>query len=356
MPHDSPRGTRTPVPKRRFGPLQREVGVIGQGTWYIEEGGSASAIAALRRGIDLGMTHIDTAEMYGAGAAEKVVGDAIADRRDEVFLVSKVMPQNASRQGTKIACERSLTRLKTGWLDCYLLHWPGSHPLEDTFAAFDTLREEGKILSWGVSNFDVPDLEEAWRIAGDSSIVRDRTCRIGLVRTAPPRRHRLQPVRAWRFSRQADTGRPPACGYRAGTWRDCATDRARVSDAVAFGLPDSQGIDRRACRRECRRVGHRAVAGGNRTDRCRLSAWSAPPQAADDLTAGTGDGGRYSSRSNRRYARSHSLVAGFLRSSSMILKDSARARHKAPATSGNRACVSSPMARSLGGSRISPAR
>lgn len=171
MPHDSPRGTRTPVPKRRFGPLQREVGVIGQGTWYIEEGGSASAIAALRRGIDLGMNHIDTAEMYGAGAAEKVVGDAIADRRDEVFLVSKVMPQNASRQGTKIACERSLTRLKTGWLDCYLLHWPGSHPLEDTFAAFDTLREEGKILSWGVSNFDVPDLEEAWRIAGDSSIV-----------------------------------------------------------------------------------------------------------------------------------------------------------------------------------------
>ncbi len=170
MPHDSPRSTRIPVPQRRFGPLQREVGVIGQGTWYIEEGDPASVIAALRRGIDLGMNHIDTAEMYGGGAAEKVVGDAIADRRDDVFLVSKVMPQNASRPGTKIACERSLTRLKTGWLDCYLLHWPGSHPLEDTFAAFDTLREEGKILSWGVSNFDVPDLEEAWRIAGESIV------------------------------------------------------------------------------------------------------------------------------------------------------------------------------------------
>lgn len=159
---------------RRFGPLQREVGVIGQGTWYIEEGDPVSAIAALRRGIDLGMNHIDTAEMYGAGAAEKMVGDAIAGRRDDVFLVSKVMPQNASRQGTKIACEKSLTRLKTHWLDCYLLHWSGSHPLEDTFAAFDTLREEGKILSWGVSNFDVPDLEEAWQIAGESSMVCDQ--------------------------------------------------------------------------------------------------------------------------------------------------------------------------------------
>lgn len=171
MPHDSPRSARTRVPKRRFGPLQREVGIIGQGTWYIEQGDPASAIAALRRGIDLGMNHIDTAEMYGAGAAEELAGDAIAGRRDEIFLVSKVMPQNASRLGTKIACERSLTRLKTGWLDCYLLHWRGPYPLEDTFAAFEALREEGKILSYGVSNFDVPDLEEAWQIAGESSIV-----------------------------------------------------------------------------------------------------------------------------------------------------------------------------------------
>ena len=113
------------------------------------------------------MNHIDTAEMYGAGAAEELVGDAIAGRRDEVFLVSKVLPQNASRLGTKIACERSLTHLKTDRLDCYLLHWRGPHPLEDTFAAFDALREEGKILSYGVSNFDVPDLEEAWEIAGE---------------------------------------------------------------------------------------------------------------------------------------------------------------------------------------------
>ena len=171
MPRNGRRSARTGVQKRRFGPLQREVSIIGQGTWYIEDGDPAAAIAALRRGIDLGMNHIDTAEMYGAGAAERLVGEAIAGRRDEVFLVSKVLPQNASRQGTKAACERSLAHLKTDWLDCYLLHWRGPHPLEDTFAAFDALRQEGKILSYGVSNFDVPDLEEAWEIDGESSIV-----------------------------------------------------------------------------------------------------------------------------------------------------------------------------------------
>ncbi len=155
---------------RRFGPTQREVAVIGQGTWYIENARRASAIAALRRGLDLGMTHIDTAELYGSGAAEEVVAEAIAGRRDEVFLVSKVLPQNASRKGTMLACERSLARLQTNRLDCYLLHWRGQHPLEDTIAAFEQLRRDGKILSWGVSNFDVSDLEEARKIAGDGRI------------------------------------------------------------------------------------------------------------------------------------------------------------------------------------------
>src|ERR1700722_4131859 len=164
------RGTRTSVQKRRFGPLQREVSIIGQGTWYIEEGDPGSAIAALRRGIDLGMNHIDTAEMYGAGAAEELVGDAIAGRRDEVFLVSKVLPQNASRLGTKIACERSLTHLKTDWLDCYLLHWRGPHPLEDTFAAFDALRAEGKILSYGVSNFKYRILKRHRRLRANRGL------------------------------------------------------------------------------------------------------------------------------------------------------------------------------------------
>ena len=154
--------------RRPFGPVPREVAVIGQGTWYIDDAHRPTAVAALRRGLDLGMTHIDTAEMYGD--AEIVVGEAIAGRRDEVFLVSKVLPSNASRAGTVAACERSLARLRTDRLDCYLLHWPGSHRLEDTFAGFERLREQGKILSWGVSNFDVPDLDAAWKAGGEGRI------------------------------------------------------------------------------------------------------------------------------------------------------------------------------------------
>jgi diketogulonate reductase-like aldo/keto reductase len=156
--------------QRQFGPTQREVAVIGQGTWNIEAGNRAAAIAALRRGLDLGMTHIDTAEMYGSGAAEEIVGEAIARRRAEVFLVSKVLPHNASRRGTVAACEQSLARLQTDRLDCYLLHWRGAYPLEDTIAAFEQLRRAGKVLSWGVSNLDAPDLEEAHKIAGAGAI------------------------------------------------------------------------------------------------------------------------------------------------------------------------------------------
>jgi diketogulonate reductase-like aldo/keto reductase len=147
--------------QRSFGGTGRPVAVVGQGTWYIERSARAAAVAALRRGLDLGMTHIDTAEMYGSGAAEELVGEAIAGRRDNVFLVSKVLPHNASRQGTVAACERSLGRLRTERLDCYLLHWRGRHPLEETIAGFEMLQGAGKILTWGVSNFDVADLEEA---------------------------------------------------------------------------------------------------------------------------------------------------------------------------------------------------
>ncbi len=153
-----------------FGPARVSVPAIGQGTWYIEQGRRAAAIAALRRGLDAGMTHVDTAELYGSGKAEEIVAEAIAGRRDEIFLVSKVMPQNASRAGTIAACERSLARLKTDRLDCYLLHWRGRHPLADTIAAFEELRDAGKILSWGVSNFDADDLDEAEAIAGPGKI------------------------------------------------------------------------------------------------------------------------------------------------------------------------------------------
>ncbi len=156
--------------QRPFGFTKRRVSAIGQGTWNMETSSRAAAASALRRGLDLGMTHIDTAEMYGMGAAEEIIAEAIAGRRDETFLVSKVLPNNASRKGTIAACEKSLARLKTDRLDCYLLHWRGQHPLADTIAAFTQLQSAGKILSWGVSNFDVPDLEEARKIAGAGRI------------------------------------------------------------------------------------------------------------------------------------------------------------------------------------------
>ncbi len=152
---------------RAFGGTGRRVAPVGQGSWKIEESAAQSAVAAMRRGLDLGLTHIDTAEMYGSGSAEALIAEAIAGRRDEVFLVSKVLPGNASKRGTVAACERSLARLRTDRLDCYLLHWRGAHPLEETIAGFEALIRAGKILSWGVSNFDVADLDEAGAIAGE---------------------------------------------------------------------------------------------------------------------------------------------------------------------------------------------
>jgi len=151
-----------------FGKGGPDVSVIGQGTWYLDRGDRKAAISALRRGIELGMTHIDTAEMYGD--AELVIADAIAGNRDEVFLVSKVLPGNASRRGTITACERSLKRLKTDHLDCYLLHWRGSYPLSETVAAFEELVRVGKIKSWGVSNFDADDLDELLKVSGEGRI------------------------------------------------------------------------------------------------------------------------------------------------------------------------------------------
>lgn len=156
--------------QRSFGISGPAVPSIGQGSWYSEQGDRREAIAAFRRGLDLGLSHIDTAEMYGDGRAEALIGEAIEGRRDEVFLVSKVLPHNASRRGVQAACERSLQHLKTDRLDCYLLHWRGPHPLSETFAAFETLKQEGKILSWGVSNFDEDDLDEALAAAGKGRI------------------------------------------------------------------------------------------------------------------------------------------------------------------------------------------
>lgn len=155
--------------QKKFGTGGPDVSGIGQGTWYLDRGDRKAAVAALRCGIDLGMTHIDTAEMYGD--AELVIADAIAELpREKLFMVSKVLPSNASRRGTIAACERSLKRLGTDHLDCYLLHWRGSYPFEETVAAFDELVAAGKIRSWGVSNFDADDLGEMLAITGKGKI------------------------------------------------------------------------------------------------------------------------------------------------------------------------------------------
>ncbi len=152
--------------KRKFGWTGVEVPIIGQGTWMIEGAPETEsrAIQTLRLGLDLGMSHIDTAEMYGEGHVEVLVGEAIEGRRDEIFLVSKVLPANASYDGTLKACERSLKRLKTDWLDLYLLHWRGSYPLSETMRAMEKLVAEGLVKYIGVSNFEVEDLMEAEQV------------------------------------------------------------------------------------------------------------------------------------------------------------------------------------------------
>jgi diketogulonate reductase-like aldo/keto reductase len=150
--------------------------VLGQGTWHLAERPDrrASEIAALRLGIDLGMTLIDTAEMYAGGGAEELVGEAIAGRRDDVFLVSKVLPSHATELGTIAACQASLRRLGTDRLDLYLLHWRGRTPLGETVAAFLELLQAGLIRHWGVSNFDVDDLVELWGLPGGPSASTDQ--------------------------------------------------------------------------------------------------------------------------------------------------------------------------------------
>ncbi len=152
------------------------VPALGQGTWHMGErkGAARAEIAALRLGLDLGLTLIDTAEMYGEGGAETIVGEAIAGRRNEVFLVSKVYPHNASADGIPAACARSLKRLRTDRIDLYLLHWRGRFPLAETVAAFEALRAAGQIGFWGVSNLDVDDMEELQGVPGGVNCATDQ--------------------------------------------------------------------------------------------------------------------------------------------------------------------------------------
>jgi diketogulonate reductase-like aldo/keto reductase len=153
-------------------PSGEQVAALGQGTWRMGDKAAlrAEEIATLRLGLDLGLTLIDTAEMYGGGRSEALIGEAIAGRRQEAFIVSKVMPNNASRRGTVAACEQSLRHLKTDHIDLYLLHWRGSIPLGETLDGFDALLSAGKIRYWGVSNFDLSDMEELVSLASGSAV------------------------------------------------------------------------------------------------------------------------------------------------------------------------------------------
>jgi diketogulonate reductase-like aldo/keto reductase len=157
-------------------PSGERVSAFGMGTWMMGQDKAARAeeIATLRLGLDLGSNLIDTAEMYGEGRAEELIGEAIADRRDQAFLVSKVYPHNASRQGVVLACERSLRRLKTDRIDLYLLHWRGNVPLAETMDAFVALQQSGKIRHYGVSNLDLADLQELWAVPGGSATATDQ--------------------------------------------------------------------------------------------------------------------------------------------------------------------------------------
>jgi diketogulonate reductase-like aldo/keto reductase len=162
----------TAAPRPVLLPGGESIPALGQGTWRMGEtrGRREDEIAALRTGLDLGLRVIDTAEMYGNGTAEELVGAAIAGRREDVFLVSKVLPSNASAAGVVRACEASLRRLGTDQLDLYLLHWPGHYPLAETIAGFQSLRQSGAIRYWGVSNFDVDDLEELTALPGGDGV------------------------------------------------------------------------------------------------------------------------------------------------------------------------------------------
>jgi diketogulonate reductase-like aldo/keto reductase len=165
------RSASTPVPTTKL-PSGDAVPTLGLGTWRMGESRSRvkDEVAALRAGLDLGMSLIDTAEMYGDGAAERIVAEAVGDRRDEVFIVSKVLPSNASRRATITACERSLRNLSTDRIDLYLLHWRGSAPLHETVDAFLELQRAGKIRHWGVSNFDLSDMAELTELPGGKAV------------------------------------------------------------------------------------------------------------------------------------------------------------------------------------------
>ena len=247
--------------------LGRTVPALGQGTWQMGERPPPRATRRsprLRLGLDLGLTLIDTAEMYGDGGAEELVAEAIAGRRDEVFLVSKVYPHNASRHGTIAACERSLKRLETDRLDLYLLHWRGSSRSAETIEAFAAAARPRKIRHWGVSNFDAGDMAELWRVPGGDGVAdrpgalqprraASRVRAAALVPRAPHPAHGLLADRSGRL-----VGDKVVRRVRRAARRDAGAGRARVGAAQRRRHRDPEGVEPRARARERRRARHPA--------------------------------------------------------------------------------------------------
>jgi hypothetical protein len=238
------------------------------------------------------MTHIDTAELYGGGAAEELVGEAIAGRRNEVFLVSKVLPENASQSGTRLACERSLARLDTDRLDCYLLHWRGRHPLEETIAGFEDLQRAGKILSW--VSVTCPTSGTPWRSPVRARAVLPAIRFYTICRSAPSSTRCCRGAKGM-VSRLRRTA-PSAMGIsrgpvpRAG---ECSQRSQQLTKQLPVALRDPQGIHPGACRRECRRWRFAAVGLGCCSDRCRLPAWASAACIAGPVRSGNHVSGRH---------------------------------------------------------------
>jgi diketogulonate reductase-like aldo/keto reductase len=223
-------------------PDGERVPALGMGTWNMGDRRAARAeeIATLRLGLDLGLRLIDTAEMYGEGLSEALIGEAIAGRRDEVFLVSKVYPHNATRRGIAAACERSLQRLGTDRLDLYLLHWRGSVPLEETVQGLQALQREGKIRHYGVSNLDLSDMEELWEVPGGDAVAVNQLLynlsRRGIEWDLLPwLRERRVPVMAYSPIEQARLLRHPKL---VGFARDCGMTPPQVALAWLLARDD----------------------------------------------------------------------------------------------------------------------
>lgn len=262
---------------RPFGPLEGRVPIVGQGTWNVPVRGAKAdeAKRALRRGVALGMVHVDSAEMYGDGAAEELVGDAIAGLpREQLFLVSKVLPSNASYAGTIRACEASLRRMRTDYLDCYLLHWRGDVPLAETMGALERLVDDGKIRSLGVSNFDVDDLREAQAALARHPIACNQILYHLAERTSEDheqpycREHRIAVVAYTPFGRGDWADRPGARVLERIAQRHGAGVRAVIlafltRDENVFAIPKASTIAH---------VEENAAGGGLRLDEAEIRA------------------------------------------------------------------------------------